>query len=151
MVITLFLFWSTIFCRPLKIRTPEFGSKWGSLSYEKKIKLPCVEIKTPNDFMDAMETRFNIHPVEIIGSTLHRSVVQHLSCINWIKNIHQMYVAFMTTIRVVSAYMQRVPRRPKSSQHVLTCLAPTIWWDNTPGSPQRSHCLPQSMYSTHAS
>ena len=38
------------------------------MSYEKKMKLSCAEIQTPKDFMDAMEMKFNFHPVEIIGN-----------------------------------------------------------------------------------
>ena len=56
------------FYRPLDIKTPEFGKKWGTLAYEKKLKLPTSKIKTPSEFMEIMKTRLNFHPVEIIGT-----------------------------------------------------------------------------------
>ena len=54
--------------RPLEIKTPEFGKKWGTLSYEKKLKLPSSKVKTPAEFMQVLKTKLNFHPVEIIGA-----------------------------------------------------------------------------------
>ena len=56
----------TIVPRPLETTTQEFGKKWGSFSYEKKLKLQC-SIKKPSEFMDLVKKRFNFHPIEIIG------------------------------------------------------------------------------------
>ena len=63
------LFRGSIFpSRPLKIVTQEFGKTWGTFTYEKKLKLPSPSsVKSPAQFMEVMKTKFNFHPVEIIG------------------------------------------------------------------------------------
>ena len=62
------IFNSLFTCRPRKISTEEFGKSWGSLSYEKKVKLTTSSsVKQPAQFMTIMETEFNFHPVQVIG------------------------------------------------------------------------------------
>ena len=54
--------------RPLKITTADFGKKWGTLAYEKKLKLSSsTSITVAQHFMDTMSSKFNFYPVEIIG------------------------------------------------------------------------------------
>ena len=53
------------FTRPLNISTKEFGSEWGSLSHEKKVKVQCI--MKPAEFMEAMKANLHFHPVELIG------------------------------------------------------------------------------------
>ncbi len=53
-------------CRSLDIKTTEFGKKWGTLAYEKKLKLSPSSIKTPASFMETIK-KLNFQPVEIIG------------------------------------------------------------------------------------
>lgn len=58
--------YSMLLFRPLKVSTADFGKKWGTLAYEKKLKL-SVSITATQHFMDAMTSKFNLFPVEIIG------------------------------------------------------------------------------------
>ena len=53
--------------RPRKMSTDEFGKSWGTLSYERKVKLTTPTVKQPAQFMKIMETGFNFHPVQVIG------------------------------------------------------------------------------------
>lgn len=52
--------------RPLVISTEEFGRKWGSLTYERKLKLQS-SLKPP-ELMDALRKKFNLHPIQLIKS-----------------------------------------------------------------------------------
>ena len=56
--------------RALKINTDEFGKKWGTLAYEKKLKINS-SLKSPSEFMEVMRTKLNFHPVQIIGENAH--------------------------------------------------------------------------------
>ena len=42
--------------RPRKMSTDEFGKSWGTLSYERKVKLTTPTVKQPAQFMKMMET-----------------------------------------------------------------------------------------------
>ena len=53
--------------RPLEITTQEFGKKWSSFSYEKKLKISS-SLKKPAEFMEAMEKLFNFYPIQVIGT-----------------------------------------------------------------------------------
>jgi len=53
--------------RPLEITTQEFGKKWSSFSYEKKLKISS-SLKKPAEFMKAMEKLFNFYPIQVIGN-----------------------------------------------------------------------------------
>ena len=55
--------------RPRKMSTDEFGkSSWGTLSYERKVKLTTPTVKQPSQFMKMMETGLtSMHPVQVIG------------------------------------------------------------------------------------
>ena len=52
--------------------TDEFGKSWGTLSYERKVKLTTPTVKQPAQFMKMMETGFNFHPVQVIGKGENR-------------------------------------------------------------------------------
>ena len=66
--------------RPLTISTKEFGSNWGSLSHERKVKVQCT--MKPAEFMEAMKARLHFHPVELIGNWLPRTVyITYRTCI----------------------------------------------------------------------
>lgn len=52
-------------CRPWEIVTKEFGKKWGSLSHERRQKVPCT-VKTPQEFHTTCKEQLYFHPVEII-------------------------------------------------------------------------------------
>ena len=76
--------------RPLKITTADFGKKWGTLAYEKKLKLSSsTSITVAQHFMDTMSSKFNFYPVEIIGiAMLSHTMVLSLylmqDCKHWL-------------------------------------------------------------------
>jgi len=53
--------------RPLQIDTDSFGKKWGSFKNEKRHKKISSHIKTPEMYMEAVKTKLNFHPIQIIG------------------------------------------------------------------------------------
>ncbi|XP_003382933.2 PREDICTED: AP-4 complex subunit epsilon-like [Amphimedon queenslandica] len=57
----------TDFMRPYVQTTPQFAEKWGSYSNEKKLSLKLDSIKTPDDLMKLVSSRFNFHEIQIIG------------------------------------------------------------------------------------
>ena len=56
-----------ILLRPYVQTTPQFAEKWGSYSNEKKLSLKLDSIKTPDDLMKLVSSRFNFHGIQIIG------------------------------------------------------------------------------------
>lgn len=66
-------------CRPLEITTAVFGKKWGTLTCEKKVKIPS-SLKTPAEFMERVKSKLNFHPVEVIGeSSLRQSPISPIT------------------------------------------------------------------------
>ncbi|XP_065178615.1 AP-4 complex subunit epsilon-1-like [Sycon ciliatum] len=53
--------------RPLEVTTNEFGGRWGSTSHESKTKLSTSIPDLPS-FMERVQNRIRIHPVQIIGN-----------------------------------------------------------------------------------
>ena len=52
--------------RPLEMTTEDFSKKWGTFTYEKKLKLQYTVTK-PEEFMEAVKTKMNFHLIQIIG------------------------------------------------------------------------------------
>ena len=52
--------------RPLEITTQEFSKKWGTFTYEKKLKLQ-YSMSKPEEFMEAVKSKLNFHLIQIIG------------------------------------------------------------------------------------
>ena len=61
--------WPSICTRPLEITTEEFSKKWGTFTYEKKLKLQYTVAK-PEDFMEAVKSKLNFYLIQIIGEFL---------------------------------------------------------------------------------
>ena len=58
-----------LFLRPLEITTEEFSKKWGTFTYEKKLKLQYT-VSKPEEFMEAVKSKLNFHLIQIIGIKL---------------------------------------------------------------------------------
>ena len=52
--------------RPLEITTEEFSKKWGTFTYEKKLKVQ-YSMSKPEEFMEAVKSKLNFHLIQIIG------------------------------------------------------------------------------------
>lgn len=55
-----------LFFRPLEITTDEFSKKWGTFTYEKKLKLQYT-VSKPEEFMEQVKGKLNFHLIQIIG------------------------------------------------------------------------------------
>lgn len=63
--------------RPLEILTDEYGKKWTGLTNEKIVKIQTPpSIKTAAQFMDAVRSLLNLHPIQLIG--MRYSCIKHL-------------------------------------------------------------------------
>ena len=58
--------WHVSSYRPLEITTEEFSKKWGTFTYEKKLKLQ-YSMSKPEEFMEAVKSKLNFHLIQIIG------------------------------------------------------------------------------------
>ena len=58
-----------VWYRPLEITTEEFSKKWGTFTYEKKLKLQ-YSVSKPEEFMEAVKSKLNFHLIQIIGKFL---------------------------------------------------------------------------------
>jgi hypothetical protein len=67
------------FLRPAAMDTSGFGSRWGSHSLQRVIVIKPTSVATPHDFMDRMEKRLRIHPVEIKALTNEAIAVGRLA------------------------------------------------------------------------
>jgi hypothetical protein len=59
-------YYTRVSYRPLEITTEEFSKKWGTFTYEKKLKLQYSMAK-PEEFMETVKSKLNFHLIQIIG------------------------------------------------------------------------------------
>eukprot|EP01102_Stenamoeba_stenopodia_P016901 TRINITY_DN5972_c0_g1_i1.p1 TRINITY_DN5972_c0_g1~~TRINITY_DN5972_c0_g1_i1.p1 ORF type:complete len:1192 (-),score=301.43 TRINITY_DN5972_c0_g1_i1:58-3633(-) len=53
--------------RPNPINTPKFGELWPSHTHESKAVFTSTNFKSPKEYLTFLQSKLNVHPIEIIG------------------------------------------------------------------------------------
>ena len=76
------------FLRPIQLATDAFGSKWPQHSCEQKISASPSNVRSPSDFMAAMQSHLHLHPVQSIEATQEAIAVGRLAGTSELTLVH---------------------------------------------------------------